>query len=242
MDPKVALFFEALGFDVLEGYGLTECSPVVTVNPGSRPKIGTVGKVIEGVEVKIGDQEEVLVRGENIMKGYLKKPQLTAEVIDGDGWFHTGDQGYLDDEGYLSIKGRVKELLVTTYGKNIIPNVVEKVIERSPYISQSMVYGHGRPYLVALVIPDATRLQAKAKELGWPNSSWEVLCEKKEVYDFLFKEIKDYSQDLGNHEKIKKIKVLPSEFSQEEGLLTPTLKLKRPIISERFLNELQSLY
>ncbi len=243
LDHRVAFFFDALGFEILEGYGLTECSPVVTVNEAGKAKIGSVGRAIPGVKVKIGDQEEICVQGHNVMKGYFKNPTETAKVIDEEGWFHTGDQGSLDREGYLYVKGRVKELIVTSYGKNIVPNQVEQAVEASPFISQSMVYGHGRSYLVALVVPARERVLAHAESQNWQEkNNWDRLCREESLKTLLHQEMQKHTQDLAHHEQVKKFYIIPQEFSQEEDLLTPTLKLKRKKIAERFQKELDSLY
>lgn len=243
LDPRIAWFFQTIGFEILEGYGLTECSPVVSVNQSGKGKIGSVGKVLTGLEVKIDANEEICVRGHCVMKGYFKNPKETAKVMDEEGWFHTGDQGHLDEEGFLYIKGRVKELIVTSNGKNIVPNQVEQAVEASPYITQSMLFGHGRPYLVALIVPSQERVMDFAKEAHVGNGeAWDHLCHEEGVKHLIEDEVKKFSKDLARHEQIKKIAIIPEEFSQENDLLTPTLKLKRRKITERYQKILQSLY
>lgn len=242
LDPKVGYFFASAGFKVLEGYGLTECSPIVTVSPFGREKIGSVGLPLPGVEVRIGPEMEIWVRGPNVMQGYENNPKATSEVIDPAGWFHTGDQGFLDEQGFLYIRGRIKELIVTSYGKNIIPSVVERALETSPLIHQAVIFGHGKPFPVGLVVLNPEEAKKLAEHLGLERLSWNELCQNREVNAAVEEEIRRCSQSLALYERLKKFIIIPEEFSEELHFLTPTLKLKRNKISEKYAREIGSMY
>jgi long-chain acyl-CoA synthetase len=223
-------FFNACGVLILEGYGSTETSAVVSANAPDDFKFGTVGKPVPGCEVKIGDAEgedgkgEILVKGPHVFQGYHNLEEETEEVLK-DGWFHTGDLGTIDDEGYLTIAGRTKEIIVTSSGKNITPTNIEEKISDSPAVSQAIVYGDERPYLVALITVDG-----KDDDDDGPDEA------------AIQKAIDDANKDLANIEQVKKFKVLPRELSQEEGELTPTLKVKREKVYENFKDEIDALY
>jgi long-chain acyl-CoA synthetase len=219
-------FFDACGILILEGYGSTETSAVVSANAPDDFKFGTVGKPMPGTDVKIGDEGEILVRGPHVFQGYRGLEDETKEVLDDDGWFHTGDLGEIDDEGFLKISGRTKEILVTSSGKNITPTNIEEKIAESPAVSQVIVVGDDRPYLVALVTPDGK----SGDDDDGPDES------------AIQKAIDDANADLANIEQVKKFKVLPRELSQEEGELTPTLKVKREKVYENFKDEIEELY
>ncbi len=240
MDPEIIEFFEALGIQVLQGYGLTEVSPIVTVNPYWKNKIGSVGLPLKCIELKIGAKEEILVKGSSLMLGYDSEA-ATREAIDAQGWFHTGDQGEIDSEGYLFIKGRVKEMIVTSYGKNVFPSWVEQTLEKSPLIQQAAIVGHGKAFLVALFVLNRENVLEKlsAGKRGLP---WEQLCEAPELRTLVAEELARVQKPLPPHEQIKKFKVLPEEFSMANDLLTPTLKLKRKKISDRFTKEIGEMF
>jgi len=242
LDPSIAQFFDGMGIPILEGYGLTEASPTVTVNPYSRPKVGSAGIPLKKVKVKISPEGEILVKGPNVMRGYEKNPQETKKAFDKNGWLKTGDQGYLDKDGYLHITGRSKELIVTSYGKNIVPSQVEKELERSSLIKQAMVHGDGQAYLIALLVPDHHHLTELAKKKGIPNSNWPQLCKRKEIREYLEKEAYRKCQSLARHEKIKKVHVIPEEFTEHNNMLTPTLKLRRREIVKKYEMDINKLY
>ncbi len=241
IDPEIVEFFQAVGIDVLQGYGLTEVSPTVSVNPHHRNKIGSVGVPLACVEVKLGESDEILVRGSSLMRGYDNE-QATQEAIDKEGWFHTGDQGFIDEEGYLFIKGRIKEMLVTSYGKNVIPSVVEQALEKSPYILQAAAFGHGKAYLTALLVlnQEAVRKEFSAPE--YAALSWPELCRHPKVLQRVKSELARVQKELASYEQIKKFEIVPDEFSQENDMLTPTLKLKRRKILERYEPLVNALY
>lgn len=240
LDPAIAWFFEAIGVQVLQGYGLTEVSPIVSVNPHWKNKVGTVGLPLDCLQVRLGDKEEILVKGSSLMKGYDSEA-ATREAIDAEGWFHTGDQGAIDDEGYLTVKGRVKELIVTSYGKNVIPTLVEQAIEKCSYVANAAVFGHGKAYLSALIVPARDALSAAFPEEA-KAKSWPEFCNDPKVKALMEKEIKAAQKDLASYEQIKKIQIIPEEFTQDNDMLTPTLKLKRRKIEERYQKEIASLY
>jgi long-chain acyl-CoA synthetase len=242
LSPDVGHFFQNIGISVLEGYGLTEASPIVTVNPPDKPKIGSVGIPLPNVRVRIGDNDEILVKGPNVMVGYEKSPEETRRAIDREGWLHTGDQGFIDREGYLYIKGRAKELIVTSYGKNVPPEPVEKQLEKSPYIKQVMIYGDARPYLVALVVPDRIAVETFAGTNGLAPLRWNQLCRHAKIKELIQKEIRQYSRPLAHHEQVQKFRLVPEEFTEHNGLLTTTLKLRRRLITDKYLREIESLY
>jgi long-chain acyl-CoA synthetase len=225
-------FFDACGVLILEGYGSTETSAVVSANAPDDFKFGTVGRPMPGTDVKISDAEgedgkgEILVRGPHVFQGYHNLEEETDEVLK-DGWFHTGDLGTIDDEGFLTIAGRTKEIIVTSSGKNITPTNIEEKISESPAVSQAIVYGDERPYLVALIAVDG---ETGDDDDGGPDEA------------AIQKAIDDANKDLANIEQVKKFTVLPRELSQEEGELTPTLKVKREKVYENFKDEIDALY
>ncbi len=238
---EITEFFLDAGVTILEGYGLTENSPIISVNRLDRNRPGTVGPPLPGVELKIGADGEILVRGSSVMMGYYKDENATAEAIE-DGWLHTGDLGVLED-GYLRIVDRKKEIIVTSGGKNIPPQRVENLIITDPYIAQVMVYGDRRKFLSALVVPDFEQF-AKHRPVAAirPGSMAGELAESPEVNDFLLRRINERTLDLPAYERVKKILVLTEPFTEESGDLTPTMKLKRKQVLQRYQAELDALY
>lgn len=237
----VCEFFLSAGFTLIEGYGLTETSPVITMNPPDRPKIGTVGTTIDAVEVKIADDGEILTRGPHIMLGYFNKYDETEEAIDKDGWFHTGDIGELDSEGYLKITDRKKELIVLSNGKNVAPSPIEQAVASSKYIEQCVVIGDKKNFISALIAPAYVELEAWCKENGVDKDPEKLAVDPKLV-EFLTKEVIKACEPFSRYEQIKKIAVLPRELSQEAGELTPTLKTKRRVVDENFKELIAAIY
>ena len=231
-------FLFAIGAPVLEGYGLTETAPTLTVNPLERPRPGTVGPAIPNVELRIAADGEVLARGPNIMQGYYGRPDATAEVLR-DGWFHTGDIGSLDDDGYLTITDRKKELLVTAGGKNVAPSPIEAALKRSPLVAEAVLLGDRRPYIAALLVPDFTALAARTAAEG---ASLEELVERADVVRLFEDVVSAANAALPRYEQIKRFKLLPAEFSVATGELTPTLKVKRRVVAERWGDAIERLY
>ena len=234
----IAEFFFAVGIPVAEGYGLTETSPTLTVNPVERPKPGTVGPPLPGVELKIADDGEVLARGPNVMQGYYGKPEATAAVMR-DGWFCTGDIGSLDDDGYLTILDRKKELIVTAAGKNIAPNPIETELKRSPLVAEALLVGDRRAYVAALLVPDFAALAARTAVEG---ASREELVERPEVVALFDDVVAGVNAGLARHEQIKRSALLPTEFGIATGELTPTLKVKRRVVGRRWSEAIERLY
>jgi len=237
----VGEFFLNAGFSIVEGYGLTETSPVLTVNPMSEPRIGTVGKVLPGVEVRIADDGEILARGPNVMLGYFNRAEATAEALEPDGWFHTGDVGRFDADDYLVITDRKKELLVLSNGKNVAPQPLEQQIKASPWIEQAVVVGDGRNFVAALVVPAFVQVEEWAAEQGLPTDR-AALVQEPRVRAHLFAEVQSACKDFSNYEKVKKIGVLSRELTMDQGELTPTLKVKRRVVDQHFQQEIEQLY
>jgi long-chain acyl-CoA synthetase len=241
LPANIAEFFQGVGVPIIEGYGLTETSPILTVNPPNAPRVGSVGRAVPGVELKIAEDGEILARGPNVMAGYYNKPQATADAIK-DGWFHTGDIGTIDAEGYLRITDRKKDLLVTSGGKKIAPQPIEASLKRSPIVAESVLLGDRRKFAAALIVPDFAALERRLKELGRPPADRAALTRRDDVLA-LYQEIVDaLNRELSQFERIKKIALLPREFSIESGELTPTLKVKRKVVEERYKDLIESMY
>lgn len=240
---EIAEFFAYIGLPILEGYGLTESSPVICFNRPNNFRFGTVGQPIPNVEVKIAEDGEILARGPNIMKGYYNSPEATAEAIDPDGWLHTGDIGELDSENFLKITDRKKELIIMSNGKNVAPQQIENIVKTSKYVEQIALIGDNRKYISALIVPNFDNLKIKALELGISTQEKTELCKDSKIIDFMKKEIEKVTADkVARFEQIKKFVLLCNEFSQEKNEITPTLKLKRKVINQQYKEEIESLY
>ncbi len=234
LNPKLARIFWAAGIYVLEGYGLTETSPVISVNflhPDSAC-FGTVGRIIEGVTVKFADDGEILVKGPNVMLGYYNRPDATAEAIDTDGWFHTGDIGILQDGKFLKITDRKKEIFKTSGGKYIAPQMIENKLKESRFIEQSMVFGENQKFASAFIVPSFKFLQDYCLLKGIPYTSNEEIITNETIRARIMLEVDKVNKTLANYETIKKIELLPREWSVERGELSPKLSLKRKVILE----------
>jgi long-chain acyl-CoA synthetase len=241
LPPSVLEFFAAIGLPIIEGYGLTETAPILTVNPPKCLRVGTVGRPVRDVEIRIAPDGEILARGANIMAGYYNKPDATAEVLR-DGWFHTGDVGMIDANGYLAITDRKKDLLVTSGGKKIAPQPIENTLKRSPLVAEAVLLGDRQRYAAALIIPDFALLETRLVELGRPTGPREDLVKRDDVIG-LYEEIVDgLNRELAQYERIKRFALLPKEFSIESGELTPTLKVKRKVVEEKWRDVIDGLY
>ncbi|MDQ2731953.1 MAG: long-chain fatty acid--CoA ligase [Armatimonadota bacterium] len=238
---STADFMQSVGIPFVEGYGLTETSPVTNVNYAGNIRIGSVGKAIPGVEERIAEDGEILCRGPNIMKGYLNKPEATAEAIDSEGWFHTGDIGHIDEDGYLFITDRKKDLLVLATGKKVAPQPIEGRFKASPYIKEIVVLGDHMSSCIALVVPDLHQLAEMAAEKGWTAGSEADLCALPEAKKFMRGEIDRLSAGLAEYEKIRNFALLDREFTIESGELTPTLKVKRKVVAANYADLIKSL-
>ncbi|MBI2419720.1 MAG: AMP-binding protein, partial [Ignavibacteriales bacterium] len=234
-------FFEAVGLRILEGYGLTESSPVIAANRYDNFKFGTVGKPFPGVEIKIASDGEILARGENIMQGYFKNKKETDETIK-DGWLHTGDIGVFDAEGFLMITDRKKHLFKTSGGKYIAPTPIENLFLASQYIDQFILIGDRRMFLSALIVPDFEALRAFADSHNIKYSDNDELVKDQQVYDLLETELVKFQKGLANYERVRKFALLDKPFTLEDGLVTPSLKLKRKVIEERYQNLIEGMY
>ena len=237
----VAEFFAGIGLPITEGYGLTETSPVVTANPMGAPRLGTVGPAIPGVEVRIAEDGEVLVRGPNVMVGYYHKPEDTAAVLK-DGWFHTGDIGALDADGFLRITDRKKDLLVTSGGKKIAPQPIEATLKRSPLVAEAVLLGDRRRFAAVLIVPDFSALERRLKDLGRPPADRDVLVRRDDVIALYEEIVESLNRELSQFERIKKFRILPREFTIESGELTPTMKVKRKAVEQHWRKEIEELY
>ena len=242
LPKKIAEFFYEMGLPVLEGYGLTESSPVVAVNTFQDFKVGTVGKPIPGEEVVIAEDGEILVKGPNVMKGYYKKPEETAEAFNKEGWFLTGDIGFIDNEGFLSITDRKKAIIVTLGGKNVAPQPIEGRIKQSPYVGNVVLIGNERKYLSALLVPDFEKMEEIGKILNKSFHGRADFCSDSSVERFYLREIKKMVPDLADFEVIKKVALLEEDFSIEKGEITPTLKVKRSFVEKKYKKVIDRLY
>ena len=238
---EILSFFRASGVPVLEGYGLTETTGVGTVNTLDAQRVGTVGRPLPGVEIRIASDGEVLMRGPNVFRGYWRNPEATADSKDSDGWFHTGDLGVLDDGGYLSITGRKKDIIITAGGKNLTPANIENDLKQSRWISQAIMHGDRRPYPTALITLDEEEILPWAKDQGLPRAI-EELATEPQVIELIEAELDRANSNYAQVEQIKKFFILEHDLSQETGELTPTLKVKRNVINERYADRFEGLY
>jgi long-chain acyl-CoA synthetase len=240
INPEILRFFDAAGVLVLEGWGMTETSTAATVARPDAFKFGKVGKAFAGCEIRIADDGEILVRGPNIFQGYYKNEEATRETLE-DGWLHTGDIGELDADGYLSITGRKKDIIITAGGKNITPANLEAEIKQSPYVSQCVVIGDRRPFLIALITLDMEECAKLADEKGWPADPAE-LARDAGMRQLIREHVDEVNEKFARVEQVKKFEILPHDLSQETGELTPTLKVKRNVVSEKYEKEVDALY
>ena len=243
LSREIAEFFHAAGILVLEGYGLTETCPVLTFNRPSRFKFGSVGQALPGVEITIAADGEILARGPNIAtRGYFKQPQATAEVFEPSGWFHTGDIGHLDEEGFLFITDRKKDLIVTAGGMNVAPQNIENLLKADPFVSQAIVYGDRRPYPVALITVNPDELGQFARDHGILTGDPAALVKHPKVVERVARTVEEKNTQLQSYARIKRFGILPTDLSQDGGELTPTLKVKRKVVAEKYREAIEELY
>jgi long-chain acyl-CoA synthetase len=235
-------FYEALGLNVVEGYGMTEAHLVVTLTPPGHSRYGSCGQPIPGVELRIAEDGEILVRGNTVMSGYYRKDELTREAIDAEGWLHTGDIGHIDADGYLYITDRKKNLLVTAGGKNVAPAPIENSLKTSRFIEDVCLIGDRRKFVSALVVPDFERLTRWARERGLPTADPRELARHSEVQDLFMEEIESRQKEFARYEQVKKCLVLEEPLSVEKGELTPSLKIRRSVVEKRFQDRIDDLY
>jgi long-chain acyl-CoA synthetase len=243
LSRDIAEFFHAAGILLLEGYGLTETCPVLTFNRPDRYKFGSVGQTLPGVQVQIAADGEILARGPNIATlGYFKQPEATHEVFGADGWFHTGDIGTIDGDGFLFITDRKKDLIVTAGGMNIAPQNIENLLKADPFISQVMVYGDRRPYPVALITVNEDELSKFAREQGILTSEAAAIVKHPKVVERVGRTVEEKNTQLQSYARIKRFTVLPTDFTLDGGELTPTLKVKRKVVSQKYQDAIEELY
>ena len=228
LNEQVGLFFQSLGINILQGYGQTECSPLISCNPINKIKIDTVGVPIKGLKVKLSKEKEILVRGDSLMKGYWKDKNNTDKVII-NGWLHTGDLGFIDDEGYIKISGRMNEMIVNSGGENIAPVPIENLLLEHEEIEQAMVYGHNKPFLIALLVPNENLLNSNSNNVQNLTTQFQGI-------------INNINKDLSPTKRIRKFIILEKYFTIDNNMLTPTLKIKRHKIFSNYYNEIQKLY
>ncbi len=243
LSRDIAEFFHAAGILVLEGYGLTETCPVATFNRPDRYRFGSVGQALPGVELRIAPDGEILIRGGNVAtRGYFKQREATTEAFDGDGWFHSGDVGRIDDDGFLFITDRKKDLIITAGGMNIAPQNIENMLKADPFISQAMVYGDRKPYPVALITVNPDELSKFTRDHGILATDAAVLVKHPAVVERVERTVEEKNTHLQSYAKVKKFAVLPEDFTQEGGELTPTLKVKRKVVAEKYRAAIDELY
>ena len=242
LPQSIAEFFHAAGILILEGYGLTETSPVISMNHPARWKFGTVGVPVPDVEVQIAEDGEILTRGPHVMKGYFNNESATAEVINEEGWFHTGDIGIIDEDGFVKITDRKKNIIVLSNGKNVAPQPIESELVQSPFINQIMLVGNERKNLAALIVPNFDALKAWAAENGVAMDDLATMLETREVQQLIQSEIRSRLTDFADFEQVRRFTLLEKEFSQEADEMTPTLKLKRNVIIARYADAIEEMY
>jgi len=240
--PQVLEFFWSLGVPVLEGYGQTENTAQATVTPAADVRIGKVGLPVPDSEVRIGDDGEILTRGPGTFLGYFRDPEATAETVDADGWLHTGDIGSLDDDGYLTITDRKKDIVITSGGKNISPSEIENRLKVSPYVREAVVIGDQRKYLVALVGVELDTVSRWAMQHRIPFTTYADLSSKPELQELIGRIVEDVNGELAQVEQIKRFALLPKELEQEDGEVTATQKVKRRAIEQAFAPMIEALY
>ncbi|QSB06299.1 AMP-dependent synthetase/ligase [Natronoglycomyces albus] len=243
LGPTLGHFFRGIGVNIYEGYGLTETSPVVSVNTQKALKIGSIGKPIPGTDVRVTDDGELQVRGPQVFPGYWNNDEATAKVIDSDGWFTTGDIAAIDDDGYLTITGRKKEIIVTSGGKNVAPAPLEKIIDASPLVANTLVVGDKRPFIGALISLDPEAVEAWLKRNERPaDTPWTDLVEDSQLLEELSKVVDSANETVSKAEQIKQFAVLPAPLTEANGDITPSMKVKRDVVVEKYSKEIDSIY
>ena len=242
LSADIAKFFYSAGLPVIEGYGLTESSPVLTLNPLDRIKLGTVGRAIPGVELKIAQDGEILARGPNIMQGYYKLPEATKDTLDVGGWLHTGDIGEIDSDGYLKITDRKKELLKTAGGKYIAPQPIELAVKRNKFVANAMLYGDRRKFPIILIVPNFDTLERWAHERSLTYATRAELIALADVHAKIEREVMSMLSHLAKFETPKKVVLLEKDFTIESGELTPTLKVKRRVVEQHYTGQIDAAY
>ncbi|MCL1680698.1 long-chain fatty acid--CoA ligase [Elizabethkingia miricola] len=242
ISPEVTEFFDAIGLHLTVGYGLTETTATLSLFPFTKYKYGSCGKILPGVEIRIGAENEIQARGSGIMKGYFNKPEETKAVFTEDGWFKTGDAGNIDDQGNLTITERIKDLLKTSNGKYIAPQQVENILSNNNYIQQVMVVAEGRQFVSALIVPNFEFLKGELSKMNIPFTSWNEIVKNEAVNKLYKTKIEEFQTSLASFEKVKKFILMPAEFEIGSGEITPTLKIKRKVVSEKYKDLIEQMY
>jgi long-chain acyl-CoA synthetase len=239
--PDLIEWFWALGKPMFEVYGQTECTGIATANKPGANRIGSVGQANAGCEVKLSEQNEILIKGPGVILGYWNNPQKTAETFI-DGWLHTGDVGRIDDDGYVYIIDRMKDIIITAGGKNITPSEIENQLKFSPFISDAVVVGDKRPYLTCLVMIDQENVEKFAQDNNVPFTNYTSLCHTQPVQDLIWDEIEAVNTKFARVETIKKFRLIDQLLDPEDEELTPTMKLKRKVVNEKYSNLINEMY
>lgn len=242
LSPEVTRFFESVGIHVTVGYGLTETTATLTLFPLTNFEHATSGKPLPGVEIRIGENDEIQAKGNGIMKGYYNKPEETQKVFTEDGWFKTGDAGKIDDAGNLIITDRIKDLMKTSNGKYIAPQQIENLLTNNNYISQIVLIAEGRQFVSALIVPNFEFLGDYIKKNNIPFTNWEELVKKEEIIHLYKDKINELQHDLSDYEKVKKFTLMPAEFDINTGEITPTLKVKRNVVLKKYADIIEKMY
>ncbi|OCK50853.1 AMP-dependent synthetase [Chryseobacterium sp. CBo1] len=242
LSPEVTRFFDSMGIHVTVGYGLTETTATLTLFPLTKFEHGTSGKTLPGVEIRIGENDEIQAKGNGIMKGYYNRPEETEKVFTKDGWFKTGDAGKIDAKGNLTITDRLKDLMKTSNGKYIAPQMIENLLTNNNFIQQIVLIAEGKQFVSALIVPNFEFLKGYLKKKNIPFTNWEEIVDKKEINDFYKEKIKEIQQHLSDFEKVKKFTLMPSEFEISNGEITPTLKVKRNIVLKKYSDVIEKMY
>jgi long-chain acyl-CoA synthetase len=242
LPEELGYLYIGAGLPIVQGYGLTETAPVITAGVLEDNRVGTVGKPIRNVEVRIASDGEIEARGPNIMSGYYNKPEETRAVFTEDGWFKTGDIGTIDEDGFLRITDRKKELFKTSGGKYIAPQPIEQLIKGSRFVNQVVLIGNGRKFPAALIVPDWERVESYAQLKTINANSRAELCRHPRIIDLFQRQIDALTTDLAQYERVKKVALLENELTIEGGELTPTLKVKRRVVDEKYHNVIDALY
>ena len=242
LGERLGHFFDGIGVPVLQGYGLTETTAPATVNRPDANRIGSVGPPLPGVEIRIADDGEIEIKGGNVFQGYLKNQEATDEVLDAEGWFSSGDLGDVDDDGFLRITGRKKELIVTASGKNVAPEVLEDRLRSHPLVSQSMVVGNGKPFVAALISLDPDQLPGWAERHEKPTTKVEDLIDDPDVHDEIQQAVDRANQAVSRPERVREFRIVPKDLSVENDELTPTLKVKRNVVAEHYQHLIDDIY
>jgi long-chain acyl-CoA synthetase len=240
--PELIRWYLALGLDMFEVYGQTENCGLATAMPADGIKLGTVGKAVPYGEIRISPAGEILIKGDFVFMGYLNQPEKTAETVDRDGWLHTGDVGAIDDEGYLKITDRMKDIIITAGGKNITPSEIENQLKFSPYISDAVVIGDKRAYLTCLIMIERETVEKYAQDRDVPFTNYVSLCRSKDVQELIWAEIERVNANFARVETIKRFFLIEQQLTPEDEELTPTMKLKRSFVNTKYKPEIDAMY